>query len=251
MPIEEIIKFLRQSMIVQDPDVVAIDEDFLSMTDADLITILQICLSKVDAKDDLFSLSQENLYPLILVTKKELYHRLALKSASSYSIKSSGGAELSKSDIFEHYYKLIEEVEKEYKNYLATGVPVHVGEVLLSNRYFSHRNYNLAQAPKIKVTLDDIYEDKVEFSWKLTRINKFAHYEVYLSTSPIVDKYTHDNPIRKSAKKICELHNIHTTCLRIEDLPPNTAHYLVVLVEERNGLKGFEEIKFTTLEGGE
>lgn len=251
MPIEEIIKFLRQSMLVQDPDVVAVDEDFLSMTDEDFIPTLQICLSRVDPKDDLFSLSQENLYPLILITKKELYHRLALKSASSYTIKSSTGAELTKSDIFEHYYKLIEEVEQEYKNYLATGVPVQVGEILLSSRYFSQRNFNLAKAPKVRVTLDTIYEDKIEFSWKLTQINKFARYEVYISTSPIVDKYKHGNPISSNAKKVCELKNIHTTCLRIEDLPQDTTHYLVVLVEERNGLKGFEEIKFTTLQGGE
>lgn len=251
MSIENIIKFLRQSVLVQDPEVVTVDEDFLSLTDEDFIPLLSICLSKVDPKDDIFNLSEENLYPLILVTKKELYHRLAIKSAPNYSIQSSGGAKLSKSDVFDHYYKLIQQVEEEYSNYLATGVPVQVGEVLLSSRYFSQRNFNLAKAPKVSVSLDNIYIDKVEFSWKLTQIDKFAHYEVYLSTSPIVDKYKPQDPISKSAKKVCEIKNIHQTCLRIEDLPSNTQHYLVVVVEERNGLRGFTEIKFTTLEESE
>ena len=62
MQIQDIIKFLRQSVLVQDPDVATVDEDFLSMKDEDFIPLLQIALSKVDPSDDLFSLSEENLY---------------------------------------------------------------------------------------------------------------------------------------------------------------------------------------------
>lgn len=251
MTVQEIIKFLRQSILVQDPDVVTVDEDFLSMTEEDFVLALKISLSKIDPQDDIFSLSRENLYPLILITKKELYHRLAVKSATDYTIQSSAGAVLNKSDVFEHYYKLIEEVEKDYKNYLATGIPVHVGEVLLSNRYFSQRNYNLAKAPTLRVTLDTIYEDTVEFSWELTHIDKFAFYEIYVSENPIVDKYSHTNPIRANAKKVIQIKNIHQNCYRIDNLKEDTTYYILVVVEERNGLKGYQEMKFTTEAGGE
>lgn len=247
MTVQEIIKFLRQSIMVQDPEVATVDEDFLSMTEEDFIITLQISLSKVDPQDSIFNLSRENLYPLILVTKKELYHRLAVKSASDYTLQSATGGTLSKSDVFDHYYTLIEQVEKEYKNYLATGVRVQVGEVLLSSRYFSERNYNLAKPPCIKVLLDNLYSDNAEISWDLTRIDKFAFYEVYVSEKPVVDRYSQTNPIRTTAKKLAQIKNIHQKCFRVDSLKSDTTYYVAILVEERNGLKGFEEIKFTTL----
>ena len=246
MPIQEIIKFLRQSILVQDPDVVAVDEDFLSLTEEDFITLLQVCLSKVDSNDDIFNLSQENLYPLILVSKKELYHRLANKTATKYSLTSATGVQLKRAEIFDHYYKLIEEVEKEYKTYLSTGVSVKQGEILLSSRYFSQRNYSLASKPQIQLALDNIYKNKLEISWKLVKMNKFAKYELYIGESPIIDKYNR-NAISKEAKKVETIRDIHRTCFRIEGLKADTEYYVLVLAEERNGLQGYAELKFTTL----
>lgn len=248
MQIQDIIKFLRQSVLVQDPDVATVDEDFLSMKDEDFIPLLQIALSKVDPSDDLFSLSEENLYGLILMSKKELYHRLATKSAKSYSLTSSSGAHLNRSDVFDHYYRLIQEVQEEYTKYLSTGggKPIQFGEIILSSRYFTQRNYDLAKTPKVALSLDNIYKDKVELSWKITRINKFAKYELYISTNPIVDKYK-KNAISTEAKKVETFKDIHTTCYRIEDLEEDTEYHVLILVEERNGLQGFAELKFTTL----
>lgn len=250
MPIQDIIKFLRQSIMVQDPEVVVVDDDFLSMTEEDFIPLLQIALSKIDPSDDLFSLKQENLYPLILISKKELYHRLAVKSASDYSITSATGVQLKRAEVFDHYYKLIEEVEQDYKNYLATGVQVQLGEVLLSSRYFSERNYSLASKPQVLLSIDEVYKDKVELSWNLKRINKFAKYELYIGEKPIIDKYN-KNEISKEARKVDTIRDIHRTLYRISDLKADTEYYVLLLVEERNGLQGFVELKFTTLtEGG-
>lgn len=248
MPIQDIIKFLRQSIMVQDPEVVVVDEDFLSMTEEDFIPLLQIALSKIDPSDDLFSLSNENLYGLILMSKKELYHRLANKTATKYSLTSATGVQLKRAEIFDHYYKLIEEVEQEYKTYISTGggAVVKTGEILLSSRYFSQRNYNLASAPKISLSLDNIYEDKLELSWKLNKINKFAKYELYIGEKPILDKYN-NNAISKEARKVETIKDIHRTCYRIEGLKADTEYYVLILAEERNGLQGFAELKFTTL----
>lgn len=249
MSIQEIINFLRQSILVQDPEIAPVDEDFLSITEEDFVSLLQICLTKVDPKDDLFSLKQENLYPLILISKKELYHRLAVKSAKDYSITSATGVQLKRGEVFDHYYQLIEETEQEYKNYLATGVPVQVGEVLISSRYFSGRNYALASKPQILLSLDNIYEDNVEVSWNLKRINKFAKYELYIGEKPIIDKYN-KNAISKEARKVSIFRDIHTTCFRISELKEDTEYYVLILVEERNGLQGYAELKFTTLTKG-
>lgn len=247
MPIEEIIKFLRQSVMVQDPDVAVVDEDFLLMEEADFIPLLTISLAKVDPNDDILNLSSNNLYPLILVAKKELFHRLAMKSARSYSLTSATGVQLKRAEVFDHYYKLIEEVEKEYKTYLSTGVQVTQGNVLLDTRYFSARNYSFAKKPTISLAIDTIHSNNVEVSWRLTRINKFAKYYLYISKHPIVDKYK-NNEISPSAKLEGTLTNVHNNCARVIELEPNTQYYVAIVVEERNGLQGYSELKFTTLE---
>lgn len=249
MLIQEIIQFLRQSVMVQDPEVASVDEDFLSMTDEDFISLLTISLAKVDAEDDIFSLSNDNLYPLILVSKKELYHRLAVKNAPMYSLTSSTGVALSRNEVFDHYYSLIEEVESEYTTYLSTGTKVQVADVLLSSRYFTHRNYNLASKPKISLSLDNIYEDKLELSWSLNKINKFAKYDLYIGTEPIIDIYDR-NSINTKAKKVEEIKDIHRTHYRISNLTPDTTYYVLIIAEERNGLQGYSELKFTTLAQG-
>lgn len=247
MSIKELIKFFRQSVLVQDPEVVSVDEDFLSMTDEDFIPLLTIALSKVDPSDNINHLSNENLYALVLVAKKELFYRLAMKTATKYSLTSATGVQLKRAEIFDHYYKLIEEVEKEYKSYLATGVPVKQGEILLSSRYFSARNYSLATAPTITGNLDNVYSNKVEVSWSLGNINKFAKCEIYLDTKDIVDRYK-NNAISPTAKKVVIIRDVHCDCTRIENLKPDTEYHLLFVVEERNGLKGVHEITFTTLE---
>lgn len=246
MNVQDIVKFLRDSILVQDPNIVVVDPDYLAITDEDFVTLLQVCLSKVDSEDNIFNLSSDNLYELILVAKKELYHRLAMKTATKYSLTSATGVQLKRSEIFEHYYQLIEEVEKEYRNYKSTGTTVKQGEILISSRYFTQRNFDLATKPSVALSIDEVYLDKVELSWKLTRINKFAKYTLYLSKSPIVDKYK-NNTISNKATKVCDINNIHTTCYRIEDLEPNTKYYVVILVEEKNGLQGYTELFFTTL----
>lgn len=248
MPIQDIIKFLRQSIMVQDPEVVVVDEDFLSMEDEDFIPLLQVALSKIDPTDDIFSLSNENLYGVILLSKKELYHRLAVKTATKYSLTSATGVSLERAEIFDHYYQLIQEVEAEYSAYVSSGggVSVKTGEILISSRYFTERNYNLASRPKVSISLDSIYEDKLELSWSTSKVNKFAKYEVYVGEKPIIDKYNR-NAISNEAKKVEVIKDIHTMCYRINDLKPDTEYYVLVLVEERNGLQGFAELKFTTL----
>lgn len=245
---QEIIKFLRQSVIVQDPDVASVDEDFLTMKDEDFIPLLTISLAKVDPSDSINNLSNDNLYPLVLVAKKELYHRLAVKSSPTYSLTSATGVQLKRGEVFDHYYKLIEEVESEYKNYLATGVVVKTGEVLLSSRYFTTRNYNLASKPSVILNLDNIYSDKVEISWALEKYNKFAKYIIYIGTEPNIDIYN-KNAINVNARKVETIKDIHRTRLRISDLVPDTEYYITIIAEERNGLQGYEELKFTTLGG--
>lgn len=247
MTIQQLVAFLRQSVMVQDPEVAVVDEDFLQMKEEDLVLLLQIALSKVAPEENLSTLSQENIYPTILVAKKELYHRLAVKSAPKYDLTSSSGAELHRDDIFNHYYKLIDDIEKEYNRYMSTGRPVIAGQVLLDSKYFTMRNYNLATNPVVTLSIDNVYNNSVEVSWIINKINKFAKFEVYVSEKAIIDVYK-NNAISKEATKVNVFNDIHTHCTRVENLKPNTEYHVAVIIYERNGLTGYSELTFTTLE---
>lgn len=250
MPIENIIKLLRQSIFIQDPDISVVDEDLLQMADEDFIPLLTMCLGRVDSSATLDNMKSDRIYPLILLTKIELYHRLAVKSASTYSLTSATGVQLSRGEIFEHYYQLIQQTKDEYSAFMSTGGLTLSSEdvvvpILLDSRYFSERNYKLATRPSIKLNLDNFYSTSCEISWGGFSVTKFARFNVYVGKRPIFDKYT--DSIDKEAKKIIEIKDIHKTLLRIADLTPDTKYYVLIELEDRNGLKGYSQIEFTTL----
>lgn len=245
MDIESIIKLLRSSIFVQDPNVAVVDDDLLQMADEEFIPILQVALSRVDPSETINNISNENIYPVVILAKIELFHRLAVKSAPKYSLTSATGVQLKKAEVFDHYYKLIEQCQSEYKTYLATGIVVKSAEVILDTRYFTQRNYSLAKKPTITLKLDNVFERMAEVSWTNLVVNKFARYEMYLSTQPNYDKY--ENKVNANSSKIVTITDIHTSLFRVKDLTPNTKYYLLLVVEERNGLKGYSEIDFTTL----
>ena len=243
MDINSLVKFLRQSISIQDPNITDNNPNYLALSDEDIILILQLALAKVDNQDNVFNIDQSNIYPTMLVAKKEIYHRLAVKFATVTTISGEAG-ELKKSDIFKHYYKLIEDVEKEYKNYIETGISPTVGEVLIDSRYFTRRNYELSNPPKVMVQVDGYYSNMFEISFKASNVKKFLKYALYISEDPIVDKYNM-NKINIEPYKV--INDIHINKFRFENLHPNRDYYICVVVEERNGLKGYCEIEAKTI----
>lgn len=248
----QLIAYLRQSCIVQDPEVTPNDPAFLSLTDEELELVLNVALSKESPFDSIENIMPESIYPVILLAKKELYYQLATKSAPLYKMSLGEDGGLSKEQRFEHYLALIQEVEAEYKHYKETGTVVNVGEILLSSRYYTRRNYNLATPPTCNLIVDLVTDTYVELSWSVRNINRFYSYVLYISENPIVDLYNPNSPIKGRAKKVIELRDIHFTKYRIENLKPFTKYYVCLVVQEANGLKGFSEVSFTTqFEGDE
>ena len=101
-----------------------------------------------------------------------------------------------------------------------------------------------ANKPLIGLVVDNVYDTYVEMTWQLKRINRFSKYLVYLSEKPIIDPYT--NEIRGNL--MFTTNDIHRNKLRLNDLKPNTLYHLAVIVQEQNGLKGYDEVNFVTKE---
>lgn len=242
-----LVNYLRQSVLVQDPNITPQDPEFLSMTDEDLKEVLEFSLYKINPNASLENLSKGDIYPLILVAKKELYSRLAVKNAPLVTI--GFGETALKYDLrFEHYLKLIKQVDEEYNKYLQQNIYAESAEVLLDSRYYSKRYYDLSNPPIIELFVDSVYSDKVELSWGVSGVDKFYNYLIYIDTNPILDKYSEEK-ISSTAQLVKTIYDVHETFYRIEGLQPNTKYYVLVVVQNKNGLKGYSEVSFTTLIG--
>ena len=114
MTVPQIIQFLRLNVNVQNPDgSEGVDSAYLSMTDEDILLYLNVVLTR-DFADipSLEYLPAQNVYPLVLLAKKELYYALAVASANEYDLGADNNNYLKRSQRFEHYMKLIEQVAK-------------------------------------------------------------------------------------------------------------------------------------------
>lgn len=261
MDTQQLISYLRsQLFIVNTQEEVELKEDpaYIALTDKELTSILEVALAKYDSSAILSDVIYDNelLYPVILLARREVYVYLSTKSAPNNDISvgnSSGSTSLKKSQRFEHYYKLIQLVDKEYNDFLTTGSVLsgsasnyQAGNILIDSRYFTPRNYNLSKRPKIRLRVDKTTSDEVYLNWNKTTVNKFAKYELYQSSKPIYDLYDFDNPISKEATLIKTIYNIHNKFTKITGLTPSTKYYFLVAIYECNNLVGYSEVEALT-----
>lgn len=245
---KSIIDFLKGSVIGQDPSIVY-DEEF-NPTDEQLKGILEYALVFIDPTASLSDIHPKQIYPLILYAKKEIFLRLATKSAPLYKIVNPD-IRLDKGDRFDHYIQLVRLVDNDIYNFNSCGgsFEIEAKEVLLSDRYFSRRNYDLSKAPYIKVSLDKAYIDKIEISWKTENIKRFEKVMIYIleGNAKMFDEYN-KNAINEKAQLIDTLYDIHYDHYRINSLKPNTKYSVLVVLCEQNGLQGFSELGVSTLD---
>jgi hypothetical protein len=249
MELQTIIDLIRQSCFIDDPKITE-DSQYLALEDKDIEIIVRLAQSRVSSYK-----TEDPLYPIVLHSKREIYSRLAVKYANDIDLKGNAGT-LYKEQKFNHYKSLVEQLETEWDNFLKqeeanTDVSntdlysgLAQGEVFLKNNYFSLRNVEYANKPLIGLVVDNVYDTYVEMTWQLKRINRFSKYLVYLSEKPIIDPYT--NEIRGNL--MFTTNDIHRNKLRLNDLKPNTLYHLAVIVQEQNGLKGYDEVNFVTKE---
>lgn len=257
MELESIVSFLRSSCLIDDPELVS-DSSYIALTDVELTDILRIVCSRVHKHTNVESMSESKLYPVILLAKKELYHRLAVSSANEYTLGGEAGT-LNRSDRFSHFYKLIEAVQKEYEQWVEEetlntdvsnttnyGNGYSNGEIFLSSRYYSMRNYNHASKPVVELSIDNLYENSVEISWSIKKLNRFRCIKVFIHDNFIVDKYD-KNRVNKEAKLLLNSRDIQNNTLRIANLDSEKLYFLAIILEEQNGLIGYDEVQFVTL----
>lgn len=251
MDYKSLIQYLKESCFIDDPSMVE-DSMFLALTDEELTQMLEVSYSKV--KTSLSHLQEEDmLYALVLLAKQDVYSRLALKYAIQYDIGGDDGR-VSKSQRFEHFSRLMELTKDEWNDYVQEQqAQVDVsnssaysnlanGQMFIDRHYFSRRNVMYHNKPVVEGKIDSFSTSTIEVSWKVKKINHFKKIKVYISESPVYDKY--DNTV--TGKEVFSTDDLHRNGCRIKDLLPNTTYYVAFVISELNGLQGVHELVVTT-----
>lgn len=245
----QLIQYLRSNVNIQMGNVK--DTTYLSMTDEDIELYLNIALTRdFPQVPSLDLLPSECVYPLILLSKKELFYALAIKDAPLIDMSADNNNQLKRSQRFEHYMKLIEAVDKEYNQYnedggAGTRNTLTSYDVLIPDRYNTRRNYEKGVVPTLSLYIEEVTDTTIEISWSV-RLSRFSNYKVYVSQNPILDEYNLKNPVAEDAKLVATILNVHQNRCRIEGLNPNSVYTIMVSATERSSLTGRAEITVTT-----
>ena len=249
MEVSKIINYIRTSMKVQDPMVTSNDSAYLSLTDEQILDFLTIALARdFPEVPSVEYITNENLYPITILTKKDLCYTLAITDAPLFDIGADNNNYLKRSQRFDHYMKLIVQLDKEYQDYLdnggAGGNILTSHNVLLPDRYNTLYNREKGTIPAPILYLDNVGTTFVEFSWRVS-LSRFKSYNIYLSDKPIIDLYSKE-VITEGSEHITNIKNPHRTHFRISNLKEDTEYHVAICAEEMSGLKGYDERKFKT-----
>lgn len=262
LTVKDMIKVLRNGVNVQVPSededgnsTTVTDPSYLSMTDDDIELFIKLGVSRAYPNiTDLEDLPDGAEYPVVLLAKIELYTKLAVLQAYDVDLGADNNNYIKQDQRFTHYMKLVSETREQYDDYLDNEGQGEVNSynVLLSNRHYTHRNYENQVTPKVKVKIDQVTTDSVDFSYSVTNTSHFGRFKVYLSTLPVIDVFkdgaTYDRKLSDEARLVKSTANIRDTHHRLQGLEPATEYYIAVVAVERNQVFGYSEVSFTTLE---
>ena len=253
---EFLVDFLKKSIRAEKTTLPVMNDQAYIFTDSDLEEILKVallaqCPSIISdiTSIDLNSTPTDQAYFVILKAKEEVYYRLATSSAPFYPIEAEG-ASLRKDYRFEHYMSLVRRVEQEYSvawDKYETDKTIDVGEVTIAGYHYTRRNYNKANMPTVEIVRSIPHSNSIDIEW--SKFSVFGGlslcYKVYLGTGTIYDEF--EETLSSHAKLVTHEPNIHKNKFRIKGLMANTTYSILVVSEDRNGLKGYVEIQCTTL----
>lgn len=246
---EQLIKYLRLSVDILDPESQEKDSLYLKMSDEDILLCIDIARTHSFADESLDDFPEGYIYPLMLLAKKEFYLTLAIKHASYVDMMADDNNQLKKSQWFDHYMKLVANMDDAYNDYLdsggAGGYTLTSANVTLPDLYYTNYNYENEPLPYIKARVDRVTQNSIEVSWKST-FNRFLCFKVYVSPSPL-DYYNTSETLPEEIKEVSTIKDPHIKRCRISGCSPNTTYYVIVTITDWAGRVVFSEVEATTL----
>lgn len=179
---------------------------------------------------------------LQMLVLRDVYWKLALASAPMYEI-SVDGLKVSKQTRFEHYFAMIQQLNKQIGE-LLEGNPslgfasVKVETAVIQKDYVNANLRNLVRKTKTSITVDS-QDDKytyLEIKFKDAHVTRFQVY--YNPTLPVVDEYE-GNTLSKGSILVRDSLDVTDNKLKI----PVLKGYVAVVIIAPNGTKNFKQIQ--------
>lgn len=225
-----------------------------NLTNEDIEGILDVVMTRDYYKySDISNVPKSSHYPLALLCKKDIFYLLAISYASDYDLSADDAGSLKKSQRFEHYMKLIEQVDKEYNDFINSGGGDDIFggrntltsfDARLANRYYTQYNYDSGKTPDIILNVEDVTSDSIAFSWD-SNVEQFSSYDVRIGKSSIYDYYLPTKALKGDISNLT-FYDVHQKRHRFSELEADTKYYITVTVNERSGLHGTIQYEVTT-----
>ena len=259
----ELVSYLRNAVKVDNKENaeeetgLVEDTAYLGMSDAELEMIIQVAITRDFADYSLSNIPPEAIYPITLISKRDLYFTLATCAAPLYDLKAEGGNELKREQRWQHYYWLISQIDKELQNYYTNGGSSGTNGTLTSynvqrsDRYNTVYNQRTAIPPAVILSIDNIGSNYVEVSWKPKyHTTDFNRYDVYVSDSgDVFDTYLVDKwRLGEGARRMYAIKDIWQLSCRVIGLEPETMYSIGVIVIANGNKKAYSQELFTTIE---
>jgi hypothetical protein len=194
--------------------------------------------NKIDLED--FDATKASYLQMLVL--RDVYWKLALAYAPLYEI-SVDGLKVSKQTRFEHYFSMIQQLNKQIGE-LVAGNPslgfasVKVETAVIQKDYVNANLRNLVRKTKTSITVDK-QDDKytyLEIKFKDAHITRFQVY--YNPTLPVVDEYK-GNTLSKGSILVQDSLDITDNKLKI----PVLKGYVAVVMIAPNGTKNYKQIQ--------
>lgn len=248
---KDLVRYLRLSVDVVEPDSREKDSLYLKLSDDDLLLYIDMARTRAYSDESLDDFPESCIYPLMLLAKKELYLALAIRHARFVDLKADDYNEMKKSQWFNHYITLADEMENSYANYLDQGGngsgTMYSASTYLSSRYYTNYNHEKELPPSLKLRVDKVTEDTIEVSWDWDA-DSLLCFKVFLSTVPVVEYHDLGQAqIDEISREIAVIRDPHLCKCRIRGCASGTDYYVVVTVTDWAWVTVYKEIKVTTL----
>ena len=240
----DLIKYIRTNVIVGEP----LSDSLLVLSDSDIELYLSIVISRDYSRYTLDNLPYECIYPVVLLTKIELYYYLATSVAHEYNISSDDGS-LYRDQKYRHYMDMITTLRSLYNDFVEEGGTgkntITASDVTLASRNHTERNYRLTREPSVEIVIDQLTDSTAELSLYVT-CDSFSSMSLYLSPFRILDAYSSSELPQEYL--IATFTDPHLYKTRLSNLTKLTNYYLTVAVKDSTSLIGYNDKSFTTLD---
>ena len=246
--IQKLIRLIRKSTSLDDAGVNA--DPAYDFSDEDILDIIEQSIFEFNPEYELDTVPRKEYHFIVLLSKKEIYYRLATSSAPFYPL-SAEGAELRKDYRFEHYMSLLRLVEREYtdklEKYNRDKIDnITTGTLLSKRRHYDKIQMNIQQLPKVVIDLVDVTDGAIFIEWNKFNCNGgvFECYELYFSDKPIYDDFDYKFIDKVEPKIIKDINKVRAKFTALES---DKTYYIVLVFKDKNGLTGVESVEVETL----